>query len=60
MPNLLFFIDYKQHSFAPENKYIMKTITSNRKVAVESKVGTVTKTFSNASSLVWNSKRRYK
>jgi hypothetical protein len=36
---------------------IMKT--SNQKVA-ESKVGVITKTFSNASSIVWNSKRRYK
>ncbi len=34
--------------------------TSNRKVVVETKVGTLTKTFSNASSIVWNSRRRYK
>ena len=33
--------------------------TSNR-IVVESKVGTKTKTFSNASSIVWNSKRRFK
>jgi hypothetical protein len=33
--------------------------TINR-VVVESKVGTKTKTFNNASSLVWNSKRRFK
>jgi hypothetical protein len=32
----------------------------NRKTPTESKVGIVTKTFSQASSLVWNSKRRYK
>ncbi len=33
---------------------------SNRKIVVETKVGTLTKTFSNASSVVWNSRRRYK
>ena len=33
--------------------------TSNR-VVVESKVGTITKKFSSASSLVWNAKRRFK
>ena len=34
--------------------------TSNRKITVETKVGTLTKTFSNATSVVWNLKRRYK
>ena len=33
--------------------------TSNQKVT-ESKVGTKTIQFSNASSIVWNTKRRYK
>ncbi len=33
--------------------------TSNR-VVVESKAGTKTKNFRNASSLVWNAKRRFK
>ncbi|REE27782.1 hypothetical protein DFQ09_101621 [Winogradskyella pacifica] len=33
--------------------------TSNRTVT-ESKVGTKTLKFSNASSLVWNTKRRYR
>ncbi|SHI67224.1 hypothetical protein SAMN05216261_1320 [Algibacter luteus] len=35
----------------------MKTSNS---IATESKVGTKTKQFSNASSLVWNNKRRFK
>lgn len=34
--------------------------TSYRKIAAESKVGTLTKTFGNTSAIVWNSKRRYK
>ncbi len=38
----------------------MTTNTNITKVAAETKVGTVTKTFSNTSSLVWNAKRRYK
>lgn len=36
----------------------MKKIS--KKVVVESKVGTKTLTFSNASSVVWNLKRRFK
>ncbi len=34
--------------------------TSYRKTGIESKVGTITKTFGNTSAMVWNLKRRYK
>lgn len=55
----MFCTGYKPIIFDPSKTlYIMKT--NNRKTPIESKVGTVTKTFSRASSLVWNSKRRYK
>ena len=61
--NLLFSKAYKRRKFAPAlkskifNTKIMKT--SNRTVK-ESKVGTKTLKFGNASSLVWNTKRRYR
>ncbi len=32
----------------------------NNQITAESKVGTKTKQFSKASSMIWNTKRRYK
>jgi len=35
-------------------------MNTSKRMIVESKLGTKTKQFGNASSLVWNTKRRYK
>lgn len=35
-------------------------IIKNNRLAVESKVGTKTKTFKNTSAITWNLKRRFK
>ena len=45
----------------PARKNHIKNITmNNKRVSVESKVGTKTRMFSNSSAITWNLKRRFK